>query len=193
MTKGALNSIYNPEPIKCTVPIEPLFISVPYLGKDSFLLKRKLTSLIGRFYPQFKIICCFKSSFTIGSMFKFKDKLPHLLIYQYSCRQCSSSYVGQTVKQFKVRISQHQGRSYRTGNYLTSPENSKILKHSLDSGHPIVENDFKILDCCDNLDIRTLERLESLYIHKLKPSLNDQHSSTDLFIDRYFILNLFFY
>ena len=44
-------------------------------------------------------------------MFKFKDRLPHLLmssvIYQYSCRQCSSSYVGQTVKQFKVRISQH--------------------------------------------------------------------------------------
>ena len=53
----------------------------------------------------------------------------------------------------------------------------KEMEHSLNSGHPIVENDFKILDCCDNLDIRTLE---SLYIHKLKPSLNDQHSSTDL-------------
>ena len=69
--------------------------------------------------------------------------------------------------------------SYRTGNYLTCPENSKILEQSLNSGHPIVENDFKILDCCDNLDIRTLEYL---YIHKLKPSLNDQHSSKDLFI-----------
>ena len=102
----------------------------------------------------------------------------------------SSSYVGQTVMQFKVRISQHQGRSYRTGNYLTCPENSKILEHSLNSGHPVVENDFKILDYCDNFDIRILE---SLYIHKLKPSLNDQHSSTDLFIDKYFILNLFFY
>ena len=80
---------------------------------------------------------------------------------------------------------------YRTGNYLTCPENSKILEHSLNSGHPVVKKDFnKILDCCDNFDIRTLE---SLYIHKLKPSLNDQHSSTDLFIDKYFILNLFFY
>ena len=77
MFRRVLNSIYNPKPIKCTVPKKPLFISVPYLGKDSFILKRKLTSLIGRFYPQFKIICCFKSSFTIGSMFKFKDKLPH--------------------------------------------------------------------------------------------------------------------
>ena len=97
----ALNSIYNHEPIKCTVPKKPLFISLPDLGKDSFLLKGKLISLIGKFYPQLKIICCFKSSFTIGSMFKFKDRLPHLLmssvIYQYSCRQCSSSYVGQTL------------------------------------------------------------------------------------------------
>ena len=58
------------------------------------------------------------------------------------------------------------------------------MEHSLNSGHPIVANDFKIFDCCDNLDVRTLE---SLYIHKLKPSLNDQHSSTDLFIDKYFI------
>ena len=182
MFRRALNSIYNPEPIKCTVPKKPLFISVPYLGKDSFLLKRKLTSLIGRFYPQFKIICCFKSSFTIGSMFKFKDRLPHLLmssvIYQYSCRQCSSSYVGQTVKQFKVRISQPQGRSL-TENYLTCPKNSKILEHSHNSGHPVVENDLKFLDCCGNFDIRILE---SLYIHKLKPSFNDQHNTTDLFI-----------
>ena len=90
----------------------------------------------------------------------------------------------------KCAYHKHQGRSYRTGNYLTCPENSKILEHSLNSGHPVVENDFKILDCCDNFDIRTLE---SLYIHKLKPSLNDQHSSTDLFVDKYFILNLFFY
>ena len=88
-------------------------------------------------------------------------------------------------KQFKVRISQHQGRCYRAGNFLTCPENSKILEHSLNSGHPIVANDFKILDCCDNLDIRTLE---SLFIHKLKPSSNDQHNSTDLFIDKNSIL-----
>ena len=47
--------------------------------------------------------------------------------------------------------------------FSTCPENSKILKYSLN---------FKILDCCDNFDIQTLE---SQYIHKLKPSLNDQY------------------
>ena len=76
----ALNSIYNPKPIKWTVPTKPVVISLSYLGKGSFLSKRKLTSLIGRFYFQFKIICCLKSSFTIGYMFKFKDRLLHLLM-----------------------------------------------------------------------------------------------------------------
>ena len=100
-------------------------------------------------------------------------------IYQYSCRQCSSSYVGQTVKQFKVITASMTLDPKEPGNFLTCPESTKILEHSLNSGHPIVENDFQILDCCDNLDIRTLE---TLYIHKLKPSLIDQHSSTDFFI-----------
>ena len=53
----------------------------------------------------------------------------------------------------------------RTENLLICPENSKNLEHSLNSGHPIAEN-FKNLDCCDNLDIQTLE---SLYIYILKP------------------------
>ena len=72
--------------------------------------------MIGKFYSQFKTICSFRSNFTIGSLFKFKDTLPHLhmssAINQYQCRQCSSCYVGQTVKQFKVRISQHQGYAH---------------------------------------------------------------------------------
>ena len=86
-----------------------------------------------------------------------------------------------TVKQFKVRIALHRarGRSHIKGKKLTCHENSTILDHSLNFGHPIVENDLKNLDCCDYFDIRTLE---SLYIHKLKPSLNDQYSSMDLFI-----------
>ena len=38
----ALNSIYNPEPIKCTVPKKPVFISLPYLGNDSFSFKMEI-------------------------------------------------------------------------------------------------------------------------------------------------------
>ena len=41
-------------------------------------------------------------------MFPFKDKIPYLccscVIYKYQCDQCSSSYIGETQKQFKYII-----------------------------------------------------------------------------------------
>ena len=42
MFRRAINSIYNPEPIKCTVTKKPVFISLPYLGKDSFSFKMEI-------------------------------------------------------------------------------------------------------------------------------------------------------
>ena len=135
-------------------------------------------SLVRRFYPHVDLNCIFRNSFTIGCLFCFKDRLPLILrtsvIYQFSCGQCSSSYIGQTVKQLKVRISQHKGRSFRTNNLLTCPENIKILEHSSNSGHSIHEHNFKIFEI--------LRILESLWIHELKPSLNDRSSSTELSI-----------
>ena len=71
-----------------------------------------------------------------------------------------------TVKQLKVCISQHKGRSFRTNSLLSCSENSKILDHSLNSRHSSIDNDFKILDSCKNNDLRILE---SLWIYKLKP------------------------
>ena len=76
-------------------------------------------------------------------------------------------------------MSQHTGISFRTGNMLNSVEKSKILDHSLDSGHFTSENNFKILDSCQPFDLRILE---SIYIHKIKPSLNDHASSVELAI-----------
>ena len=178
-----LHKIYNSKPPLITVEKKPIYVSLPYLGKDSFVLKKKLQSLARRFYPHIDLKLILKNNFTVGSLFKFKDRLPFSLrssvIYQYSCGQCSSSYIGQTVKQLKVRISQHKGRSFRTNNLLACPENSKILEHSISTGHPVVDNNFKIIDYCHNFDLRILE---SLWIQKLKPSLNDRSSSAELFI-----------
>ena len=50
---------------------------------------------------------------------------------------------------------------------------SNEKEHSLYSGHPIIENDFQILDCCDNLDIRTVE---SLYIQRLPTKLRGPYT-----------------
>ena len=178
-----IQNLYICKPHVPSVPKKDVFICLPYLGNQSFIVRKKLMSLVRRFYPHVNLKCIFRNSFTIGSLFCFKDRLPLMLrtsvIYQFSCGQCSSSYIGQTVKQLKVRISQHKGRSFRTNNLLTCPENSIILEHSMNSGHSIHEHNFKILDNPHNFDLRILE---SLWIHKLKPSLNDRSSSTELSI-----------
>ena len=103
--------------------------------------------------------------------FKFKDVLPASLsssvIYKYTCRECSASYIGMTSKQLKIRISQHMGRSFRTGNINSNEiNNSKIFEHFEQKDQPIRVEDFKILTSCPNEDLFILE---SIYIHKLNP------------------------
>ena len=151
------------------------------MGKSSFEIKRQLKTIISRFYPHIQNRFIFSSKFTVGSLFRFKDKLPSQLlssvIYEYKCGQCTSGYIGQTGKQLKIRISQHRGRSFRTDQLLTPPEFSNIRNHAHENNYPIHDCNFKILDTCNSFDLRLLE---SIYIHKKKPSLNDQNSSTEL-------------
>ena len=84
-------------------------------------------------------------------------------------------------------MSQHKGRSFRTGQLLATPEFSYIRNHAFEIDHPILDDNLKILDTCDSFDLRLLE---SIYIHKKKTFLNDQSSSTEL--STYSMLNIDF-
>ena len=103
------------------------------------------------------------------------------VVYKYSCRQCPATYIGETRKSMKVRISQHRGISFRTDRPLGDPGNSKIFEHSLSLGHPIHPENFKILDSGSEFDLRILE---SIHISDQNPSLNNRFSSYDLAILR---------
>ena len=96
--------------------------------------------------------------------------LIYFMYFSIYLLKSNSVHLVMLAKQFKMCISQHQGRSQRIGNSHTCPENNKIGSN-LYSCHPFVQNHSKILDCCDNFEIRTLE---SLYINNYKPSLNCQ-------------------
>ena len=178
--RKALNNIYNTGVPAYSVPKKPFYFSLPYLGFQSQMIKRQILSL-SKFYPQIKFNIIFRNPNTIGSYFKFKDKIPSPLascvIYKYSCRQCSAAYIGETRKQVRVRICQHKGISHRTGVPLSNPESSKIFNHSINNDHPIHEDQFQILAQCRENDLRILE---SIYIFDQKPSLNDYASSFDL-------------
>ena len=102
------------------------------------------------------------------------------LIYKFSCVRCVSEYIGSTTRALCVRVAEHAGRSHRTNHLLTSPPYSSIREHASACDSPVSQDNFSILGSCKNvLDLRILE---SLYIFKLKPSLNNMQSAHPLFL-----------
>ena len=83
-----------------------------------------------------------------------------------------------TTRTLGVRADEHAGVSFRTGVPLTRPPHSAVREHleSCPASYDI--NNFKILaSAAHESDLRILE---SLYIAKLKSSLNSQLSSYHL-------------
>ena len=107
--RESLCSLYNCKPPVITVPKRDVFLKIPFLGVQSFRIKRRLKSVIEHFYPQVNARIIFQSSNSIQNFFKFKDRIPFSLassvVYQYTSRQCSATYIGETKKQLRVRIS----------------------------------------------------------------------------------------
>ena len=166
-------------------PVKPdLFISFPYFGPQSLKMKNELMSLFKKFIPQKTFSFILSNRNNLGSLFHYKDRLPtHMLssvIYKFSCSQCESDYVGMTSRNLYMRISEHMGKSFRTGAFLAHPPHSAIREHSNTCNNKIHSSNFKILasaSCTIDLKI-----LESLHITKSKPVLNNMQSSYPLSI-----------
>ena len=149
-----------------------------------FIIKKEICTL-AKFYPHINFKFVFNNDFRLRSLLPFKDKLPNSLrscvVYHYNCPNCQVGYLGSTMKALKTRYSQHAGISDRTGRDLSVKQHSSIREHSVDCHQGKIDfKDFKILDSCANVcDLRILE---SIYIHKLKPRLNQDQSSSPLLI-----------
>ena len=163
---------------------QKIYISMPYLGKHSDGLRGEVEKVVGKFFPQIdlRIIC--SNPNTIGSFFRFKDILPTMqrssVVYEFCCGRCpSTTYVGSTIRPLYMRVAEHRGRSYRTGELLQKPPHSNIREHCLGSPHHYpADNTFKILGQAKNKI--SLRILESLHIAKTKPNLNNQQSAFPL-------------
>ena len=87
-------------------------------------------------------------------------------------------YVGSTSRTLKVRASEHRGISSRTGMPLTKPPQSSIRDHCEQCSGDVLFSDFSIISSHSGwLDLRISE---SLFIHKIKPDLNDMQSAFPL-------------
>jgi hypothetical protein len=143
----------------------PLFLSLPYCGQNSNILKRQLERIIGKIAPWAKLNITFKPSFRLSVLSKLKSSVPLLnrsnVVYKINCLDCSDFYIGMTRRRVHKRLKEHKTRHY-----------CAVYKHLSEQGHTIDFDNPNIL-CSDNSKIRLLVK-ESLNIssHSAHKSLN---------------------
>ena len=169
-------------------------IVIPFLGRQTDIVKKRLTRLFSSFYPNAKIKIVLKPGNKLSSIFSYKDRSHHLLqsllLYLYTCGSCNATYIGKTKRHHKMRMCEHLGISHITGakRKYTEALATKVRLHLENSKHSGSFEDFKILGYANN-DFELLIK-ESLLITKLKPTLNKQ---TDNFKIRIILIYLSHY
>ena len=166
-----------------TAPKRELIILL-YLGKMSQIVRTRLTKTMNKHVKFCKLRVIFQTNNRLKSYFRFKDSvlgtLRSNLIYKFSCGSCTVSYIGKTYRHFKVRVSEHQGVSPRTGKPVKGTLSTSVRDHMLVCDHKVVHEDFKFLGNEPNRYL--LELKGSLFIKRDKPSLNNNLYSQELLL-----------
>ena len=172
----------QPEVLNFDVPKPIVLFPTYFLGEVSKTVSKELNSLVCRYYPQIRLRMIYKSLDTIGSRFQVKDKMPEdcmsCIIYQYKCDSCNAIYIGKTEQNFKCRVSQHLGVSFRTGATLSTPVQTDIRERTLKHRSKINSDNFTILDKVFHKSDLLL--LESIHQKTKKPSIGIMTQSTPL-------------
>ena len=131
-----------------------------------------------------KLTIIFQTNNRLRNYFHFKDSVHETLrsdlIYKFSCGSCTASYIGKTYRQFKVRVSEHQGVSPRTGKPVKGTLSTSVRDHMSVCDHKVVHEDFNCLGNDSNRYLLVLK--ESLFIKRDRPSLNKNLYSQELLL-----------
>ena len=142
ITGRQLSKLISPSNKPVTVNRALVYFPIQYHGKHSYSIRNKLVKLLSEFYPQVKVRVIFKCNNTLQRFFRFKDRLPDALqsnlVYFYECGRCTATYLGQTKRLLRVRIADHQGRSFRTNYPLSKPPFSAIHLQGETTDHPLL-------------------------------------------------------
>ena len=161
-----------------------LYCCIPYLGHHSDKLVAEMSNLLYKYFKDITFKFILTNNFKISSLFSYKDKLPKglhsSLVYKFSCVQCTSEYVGSTSRTLATRVAEHAGLSFRTNQPIATPSHSFIREHSYECNSSVTLDNFSILDFSQNKT--ELRILESLYIHKTRPTLNSAQTAYPLHI-----------
>ena len=174
--------INRPKPI--TVPKKEFVMCLPFLGRETLALKKKLLSFFSSQFPAFKLKIVLQSGIKIGNLLNFKDILPFgvrsFVIYKYKCGHCNMTYIGKTTRHLLVRMSEHLGISYitRKDRKYNDKQTTAIREHIRLCKHSGDFSNFEIVSQA-NTDFELLLK-ESLLVGHEQPFLNKQVKSFQL-------------
>ena len=101
------------------------------------------------------------------------------VISKYSCTLCNNSYIGQTTRHLRHRISEHRGVSHLTGNAMKSFSHSSVREHlSRCPRSTCLPEHFTVLST-GSTDLELLIK-ERLLINRCVPNLNANAGSFEL-------------
>ena len=171
--KQFLQKLYVTKAIQDTVNKKQLLIVLPFLGAQSFLVRKRLQSCIRNTIPYCSLRIVFQSKTRLSSLFRFKDIIPKEIsshhLHKFTCSCSNATYYGESERHFFFRASEHLGMTPLTGKRVRNPKNS-IFDHILLNGHDASFEDFAILLKENNRF--ELHLKESLLIKRDKPELN---------------------
>ena len=157
---------------------------LPYLGNVSSITKKRLNRCISKRLKFFKLKIIFQTGNRLKNYFRFKDRVPETLqsnfVYKFKCGSCTASYYGKTYIHMKVRVSNHQGVSPRTGKLVKGTLSTSVRDHMLNCDHTVAWEDFSIIGRESNHYL--LETKESIFIKRKSLSLNRNQYPQDQFL-----------
>ena len=186
--KKFLDKFFIEKNVVFTVPKKVVRITLPFLGKQSFEIKKRLKTFIGINFPQCDLQIIFNCNNRLRNFFSFKDKIPHSvrshLLYRFTCDDCKAIYIGKTRRHYGVRVNEHLGISLLTGKTYTFNPNNKnntaILNHINHTSCNGKHENFRIIGSAKN-DYQLCIK-ETLLIHKEKPKINTNERSTPIYL-----------
>ena len=142
------------------------YYKLPYIGTFSKSTQKSISELCNKYCKELKIRLSF-TPFKIGSLFSLKDKISmehkSFVVYLFICSGCNARYIGETTKQFMVRVNEH----------LHTDKGSSINKHLKSNTQcKCDKSNFKIIDQANSKF--TLKIKEAIHIEWQKPDLNKQ-------------------
>ena len=133
------------------------YYKLPYTGKFSKDTQKQISDLCSKYCKNLRIKLSF-SLFKTGSLFSVKDQISSeqksFVVYKFFCPGCNAKYIGETTRQFLVRIDEH----------LKTDKKLAIYKH-LSNNNPNCKADKSCFEIIDQARTEfTLKLKEAMHI-----------------------------